>query len=568
MTTSGRLAEKRTRLLYPILSCVIPLALLLISQPFAPEAFVDDWSYSDVALKLAQTGHLHYNGWGGSMILFQTIWGAIWIRVFTFSFDLLRVATIPFSIGFVFLVYLTGRKSGLSDVMAMFGALLVGTSPLFLPLAASFMTDPYGCFFTALCIYAALCGADAKTNRSVTLWLWFLALSGIVGGSDRQSVWAAPIVLIPYLFWVRRSDRGFRIQAAIAYGMCLVCLGLLVHYLTQPYAPLDLLHLSRADLWAFLARTPLPALGNLLSLSLSCLMLALPAFVAYAPAWKRLDPGFALLLLLGCSLTTIVLLLMFGPFALAPFAGDIVSPFGVFWEGEDALGLRPTLLTVKTRIVLTLLVEFSVAGFFYFEKRGARSTSASFQQVFALFSCAYIPLLIPGALAGLCLDRYVLPLLPLVVIYVLVRFSGQRKKIPAIAWVFLGAFALYSAATTHDFFSAIRARSDASRILQSAGVPRDRISAGFEHDGWTQIQRTGKIKASLPADFSRSNTTSRFWFWSFTPGVQPDYVVTYSPHAGALEGMPSVSYRAWLPPFRRYVTAYKRGDLPQPASVQ
>lgn len=568
MTTPGRQSDNLTRFVYPILSCAIPLALLLISHPFAPEAFVDDWSYADVALKLAQTGHLHYNGWGSPMILLQTIWGAIWIHAFGFSFDLLRVVTIPFSIGFVFLVYLTGRKSGLSGAAATFGALLVGTSPIFLPLAASFMTEPYACFFTALCIYAALCGTVAETHRTATLWLWILALSGMVGGAERQSVWAAPLALVPYLYWVRRSDRGFRIQALTAYGMCFICLGLLVHYFTQPYPPFDLLRLSRPDVWAFLARVPLPALGNLVSLFLSCMMLALPAFVSFAPAWKRLDSGLAMLLLLGCGLITMALVVIFGRFALAPFGGDILSPFGVLWEGEDALGPKPMLLTLKTRVILTLLVEFSMAAFFCLEKGGIGPPRTPVQIVFALFSCAYIPLLIPAALTGSCSDRYVLPLLPWVVIYVLVRFSDKRRDLPVIAWLFAGIFALYSTATTHDFFSAVRARSDASRILQSAGVPRDRVSAGFEHDGWTQIQLTGKIKASLFADFAGTNTTRRFWFWTYTTGLQPDYVVTYSPHRESVAGMPSVSYRAWLPPFRRYVTAFKRADLPEPGSVQ
>ena len=36
-----------------------------------------------MALKLAETGRLHYSGWGSPMILVQTLWGAAWIRLFT-----------------------------------------------------------------------------------------------------------------------------------------------------------------------------------------------------------------------------------------------------------------------------------------------------------------------------------------------------------------------------------------------------------------------------------------------------------------------------------------------------
>ncbi|HXJ39245.1 MAG TPA: hypothetical protein VNH18_08190, partial [Bryobacteraceae bacterium] len=108
---------------YPILSCAIVLGCIAIAKPFANCAFNDDWSYSHVALQFAQTGRFHYNGWGSPTILFQTLWGAAWIRLFGFSFDVLRAATIPFALGFVVLVYALGRKVGLTRGLALFAAI-------------------------------------------------------------------------------------------------------------------------------------------------------------------------------------------------------------------------------------------------------------------------------------------------------------------------------------------------------------------------------------------------------------------------------------------------------------
>jgi hypothetical protein len=134
-----------------VLLCLgIPLLCVLIARPFGKIAFDDDWSYSHIALKFAQTGHLQYDGWGSPTLLFQSLWAAGWIRILGFSFDLMRLITLPFSLGFVLLVYVLGRKIGLRCELALFGALTVGTAPLFLPIAASFMTDPYGCC-SALC---------------------------------------------------------------------------------------------------------------------------------------------------------------------------------------------------------------------------------------------------------------------------------------------------------------------------------------------------------------------------------------------------------------------------------
>src|SRR3954454_9212634 len=123
--------------LYPIICCLVTLFCVLIAYPFAATGFNDDWSYSQVALKFAETGHLRYNGWGPAMQLFQALWGAGWIRLFGFSFDLLRLVTLPFSLGFVWLTYALGRKAGLRPDLACFGALVVGTCPLYIPLAAS-----------------------------------------------------------------------------------------------------------------------------------------------------------------------------------------------------------------------------------------------------------------------------------------------------------------------------------------------------------------------------------------------------------------------------------------------
>src|SRR4051812_44356053 len=89
--------------IYPLACCAIVLFCIVLGDPFAPAGFVDDWSYSHLTLKLAQTGQFRYNGWGSPTLLFQGLWGAAWIRLFGFSFDLMRVITIPFALGFVLL---------------------------------------------------------------------------------------------------------------------------------------------------------------------------------------------------------------------------------------------------------------------------------------------------------------------------------------------------------------------------------------------------------------------------------------------------------------------------------
>src|SRR5580704_9113707 len=161
--------------------CVAALfSCILLSYPFNEAGFDDDWSYARVAMKLAQTGKMHYNGWGSPILLFQSFWAVPWIKAFGFSFPVLQSAMIPISLGFVLLVYATGRAIGLSPELSAFASLATGTSPLFLPLAASFMTDSPGCFFVMLSLYAAIRSVQAEESRGAARWLWALALAGVV----------------------------------------------------------------------------------------------------------------------------------------------------------------------------------------------------------------------------------------------------------------------------------------------------------------------------------------------------------------------------------------------------
>ena len=352
------LRSKYAAAVYPVLCCAALLICIALAHPFANCAFNDDWSYSDVALKLAETGWLHYNGWGSPMILVQTVWGAAWIRLFGFSFNVLRAATIPFSVGFVLLVYALGRRAGLRGELALFGALTVGTSPLFVPLAASFMTDAYSCFFIAICLYAAIAGAETTRGAVAARWLWLLALSGIVGGSNRQVVWAAPLALIPYLFWKRRTDRRFAIHVLLAYGVCVSAILLLMAKLSQPYAPFEL---SKRQTFELLLHSGWIAPLVLLDLALSSILVCLPAFMCVGRLWRKLSPVHLVAAALTCTIVTGCLVVIFGlRNGLAPFLGNKLSPYGILYPGQDSLGSRPVTLPLLLRLGVTWFLLFSV----------------------------------------------------------------------------------------------------------------------------------------------------------------------------------------------------------------
>jgi hypothetical protein len=543
-------------ILFPGVCCLFTLGCILAANPFAGAGFVDDWSYADTALRLAQSGHFHYNGWGGPMILVQSIWGAAWILLFGFSFNVLRIATIPFSISFVFLVYMIGRQAGLTPRNASLGALVAGTSPLFLPLSASFMTDAYACFFAALSLYAAMRAIETSDRRASTAWLWLLTASGIVGGAERQSVWAAPAVLVPLLFWAGSFDSKFRRHALASYALLAVSIAAMsLMFSPPPYAPLQL---GFRELIVAVVRDWHSEVGGFVSLLLSCGLLVLPVSVCFASSWLKVGADRIVLRLLASATLAFALMLAFGSAVLAPFKGDIVSPFGVLMAGEDALGYRPAVLLPSVRFVLTVLVILSVSAVITVSKRGAAGIlKPHTRAVFGWFACSYALVLVPGLMLNRVPDRYLLPLIPVLAIVLLASLQGQDQDRRRIAWIVLVLFAAYGTATTHDFSSALRARVTVAKDLQARGISKERISAGLEYDGWTQLQTAGQIASIQKPVLLHPDNTHEFWFWRFTTVLRPEYVVTYSRFPAGSTGLPSASFTNWLPPFRRYITVLK-----------
>ena len=83
------------------------------------------------------------------------------------------------------------------DVGANIGALTVGLSPIFLPMAASYMTDVAGLFVIVLCLYLCQRAAAARSDRAAVLWLCCAAISNVVGGTVRQICWLGALVMVP-----------------------------------------------------------------------------------------------------------------------------------------------------------------------------------------------------------------------------------------------------------------------------------------------------------------------------------------------------------------------------------
>jgi hypothetical protein len=122
----------------------------------------------------------------------------------------------------------------------------------------------------------------------------------------------------------------------------------------------------------------------------------------------------------------------------------------------------------------------------------------------------------------------------------------------------LALSACFGIALTHDYLSTGRARVQAASAVIAAGIPRTQVSAGLEYDAWTELEQYGYIRHPSQVPPRRYPTTPPFWFWPKLAGVDPIYIVTYSPLPGLVDSQfPPVPFTAWLPPFHRRLLIQK-----------
>jgi 4-amino-4-deoxy-L-arabinose transferase-like glycosyltransferase len=544
---------------YSIIGPLLVVVSVLAVNPVLEMGTNDDWSYAWLARELAATGRFTYNGWIGAMIGVQAEWAAMLIRWFGFSFTLVRLSTLPFAAGCAFLLYRLSRSAGLNPECALFATLSVALSPEFIPLAASFMTDVPAFFFWLAGIYCAVRAAEADSRWGACVWMAAGCGAGIVGGTNRQVVWFVPLMVLPAVAWMRRRDRGVIAWSSVLWCGSAVATWLFVRWfnaqpgsvLPPPDEPQSGLEMVEGSIETFF------------QIAVGCLLLVLPALALHLTAWRQwVRKPIRLMAGLGTAGALLAGLFLFGDDLLL---GNIITPFGMLSQGLEMLGTKPEVLGEPVRFVLgaalvgCLGVTLAVPWRSWM--RGERMRRLVW--IYGAPCVVYVGAVTYRSVRDwLLFDRYLILLLPLILIPLLGRFQERvREMPPAWSWVAVGMLAAFGVGLTHDYLAACRARLEAAGEVVAAGIPRTQVSAGLEYDGWTQLERAGRLpspaeqKAAGPR---RYPVSPPYWYWQKTPVVDPVYVVTYSPLGGLEEsGFAPIEFRAWLPPFRRRVLVQK-----------
>jgi hypothetical protein len=559
---------RRIDLRNAILCAAAVLVAILITNPFAQVPFNDDWTYAFSVRHLLLTGKMTYHCGESAAFLTQAWWGVAWAKIFGFSFVSLRFSTLPWALGSVVLVYFLAREAGLHAPEALLATLLFGFSPLFLPLASSFMSDVPSEFCVLLAIYAFTRAARAESARRRVMLLFFAYVTAILGGLSRQIAWIIPVTTGPYVALLHRRELATVIISLLGIGASLLVAFISSRWFyAQPFVMVELPFPATIRLWRdYWQFAVILWLGLLLTTVLLILPAALPA------AWASLLRTCADLRSSRAAIAVVLAILIViitnrrPALLIEPWLGDIISSRGVL-SGMELSGRRPIVQPLPLRQLLAMIVVIvswifltacasalfganpisRLAG--WFRSFGNRIAIPAM----LVFACAYLGLIAYRAPRNLIFDRYSLPLIPCFAIPLLSTFQGiQRHRLGslAVAWVFLLAWAVYAIASTQEVHALQAARFAAASRLLGAGVPDTAIADGTELDSWTQMMRQGYINIpdiNSPAGTYNPNLGS-------TPALRCAYRVEFNP-AGNTE--PSkfgyIDYSSWLPPFHRRI---------------
>lgn len=502
------MAEQNPRVMWGLLT-VGWVAAAVIINPAGDFPLNDDWAYGRVVESLHRLGRLQFPGEVAVSLVAQSAWGLLFVKLFGFSFSVLRVSSLVAGLAGVIFSFELFRVLDLTPTTRRLGTACVGFTPLYVSLSYTYMTDVF--FFTA-CVGALLFYVHfLRTRREHHFWIamlfslvavftrdaglvlpaavWVASLRSRgdgVGGSSWRAwfpLLVCGLALVGYQQWLVATDRlpvaygihakrlndigaGELLRNAFVSARAILCYtGLLLFPVLLPIAVGRLKEGSRPE------RLRALAIGGTVA----------GALVAWSLAERSVLPLFVGNIFSPASL---------GPVVLPSAAKFLGLTSRVFW-------VPVTLLAIAGAALLAILLSDSIGAL----RRRADPGRVTAAVVAAVYAAAL--------LVTLVVDRYFLLLLPLTVVLVGGLPSRPPRWTLAVAVVILATMAGLGIAGTHDYLAWNRARWSLARDLLTREPPT-RLDGGLEIDAWH----------AYPLE--RPFVSDRSWWWIATK----PYVIT------------------------------------------
>jgi Dolichyl-phosphate-mannose-protein mannosyltransferase len=501
--------EKRLRWLHSkssndkanlLLVIALWVAMVLLVNPVGNFPLNDDWVYGNSVKSILETGRFEIIGPSAVSLLPQAYWGALFAWPVGFSFTALRFSSLSLGLIGALALYTTLRAVGATRAVALLGATVLATNPVYLNLSNTFMTDvPFLCL-TLLALKFMIRGLDDTAA-------WPLA-AGIAWAS--LSVLIRPFGLITlagfglaYLIARGFKPTNFVIASLPFFAGVVLHLGVRRWLMTTGRSA-ELLDpgfqaLIPTSIPDFISHSVRQVFYSIPYIGIFVLPFTLIARRAIKTTYDQAAPVSAVL----SVMTIIIAMLLVWSRNTLPKFGNIMDYWGV--GPLDLSGAPPSSITMQVGWLIATLL--GAIGFVSLVDRTVRAVLlASLAPAQAMdvdqpwlpfilmwFIIAYWALLMIFVYwhHNEMFDRYLLPLLPF---FIILLAWGARNNAGHLAvqpcWMYVaaivviaqGVFAVYS---THDYLAWNRSRWQALQFLTTEEkIPTSEIDGGYEGNGW------------------------------------------------------------------------------------
>jgi 4-amino-4-deoxy-L-arabinose transferase-like glycosyltransferase len=537
----------------------------------APVAINDDPLYARSVEILLRHGRLEVLPLVVTSLVGQVLWAAPFAWVFGDSLGVMRTATVV-AVGLsAFPMYVLLRELHITRNRSAIGTALYLFNPLTYSLTFTFMSDAYllaGVVASAACFVRGL-GRDGPDSPWVVVGSLIAGLTFMVRQQAVFVIVAVVLVLLidGELSWSRRGLR--RTVRAVAPFAVLAGLYLFWFHVVHGVPP-DSAQAEVTQQW-FRAE-PLEVVSLMARLTFIAIMYAalllLPLLGALVPALRSLvrNSTRTARTAMGAWVGVIALglLLLGNGQARMPYISQFVGVSGL--GPPDLRGSNFLLLTPKAQDLLTLVCAAgaTVLGVVLFAGTGRRPRRRSpdaIRLVVALLLGQAVAVVVssyPFRDSAISRDRYLLPLVPLVIAVVLWCARSSRLAAP-VACVGVALFAAVSIAGVHDFLTFQSEVWETANAAHGSGIPRRDIDAGAGWDAYHLNEYSSRhpARADEPArlrpDQLRGlqglkpspHDIAPWWIDFYAPADTSRYVVSGEPLLG-YRVISSTAWYSWL----------------------
>ena len=479
----------------------------------------DDWTYAIGVKNFLEQGRFVLCGLAASTQLTHIFSGALFAKIFGFSFTTLMAYNLTFATLLVFVFFRILEEFDLEPFERMLAALTFCLNPLFLILANSFMTEITYMFWMLSASYfyirhfngakpqgrsnralagAGLCAAAACLTRQLGIALplaYTLTLAwehggnrraasrskpdlsaGLFGGKTLVLIWLFPLTAIAgHALWFKYVHGPTWASENYVFNATL-------KYLSSPgaFASTSLYRLFAVMMETGLLLLP-PAAGYYFFIGRSQTKNSLRKKAAAKlsgsapPGARRGWTWFTLAVLAG-------FIFMNGPL---PYLENTVSGtgLGVFTLGGGSLKPSAFFSSPYFWYAITALAAFSAAILISASRLTLRAGGAAARFMF-ISAAAHLAISFVGAKF---FDRYLLNLLPWFILAAIFAAKGVRFSRPAAASA-LVLMAAVSWAGVKDYLQWNRAKWELASKSRP-DLPANEIAAGFDYNGWLSYEK-------------------------------------------------------------------------------